>query len=122
VLFLSYEELEHDLERAIRRVAAFIDRNVPLERLPEVLHRCSFAFMKQHEEKFDPAMESLWEQGVRLKSFLRHGCTGDGTVCLSGDQQARFDERFERRLGPLDYPRDAQGLTAINHDRSTEAD
>jgi Sulfotransferase domain/Coenzyme PQQ synthesis protein D (PqqD) len=104
VLFLTYEELKRDLEGSIRRIAAFIGRDVPPERLPGIVQRCGFDFMKQYEDKFDPAMESLWEQGVKLKSFLRRGRVGDGAVCLTDEQQARFDETFGSRLRELGVP------------------
>ena len=101
VLFLTYEELNGDLEGCIRRIARFIDRDVSPERLDAILPRCSFAFMKEHEARFDPVMETLWEQSVQLKSFLRNGKVGDGAVSLSSDQQAHFDAIFEKRLAPL---------------------
>lgn len=104
VLFLTYEELKRDLEGAVRRIAAFLGRDVPPQRMPGIAERCGFAFMKQHEDKFDPAMESLWEQGVKLKSFLRRGRVGDGAVCLTEEQQARFDQTFGSRLRELGVP------------------
>jgi len=104
VLFLTYEELSRDLEGGIRRIAGFLGRDVPAERLPTIVERCRFAFMKQYEKQFDPAMESMWERGVRLSSFLRHGRTGDGAVQLTSGQQARFDEKFNNRLKALGIP------------------
>lgn len=101
VLFLTYEELKHDLESSLRRIAAFIGRDVPQERMPRVVERCGFAFMKQYEDKFDPAMESLWEQGVKLKSFLRQGRVGDGDVSLNEEQKAKFESAFRDRLEKL---------------------
>lgn len=104
VLFLNYEELSADLEACLRRIAAFLGRDVPPEKLPGIIERCGFAFMKQHEEQFDPVLEQLWERGVQLKSFLRQGRVGDGAVSLDEEQQARFDEAFARRLKPLGVP------------------
>jgi hypothetical protein len=71
---------------------AFCDLNVPEERIPVILERCSFAFMKQHESKFDPAMEMLWEGGTQLNSFLRVGQVGTGERELSKAQRTRFDQ------------------------------
>jgi hypothetical protein len=99
VLFLTYEELARDLEGCIRKITAFCGFDVPPERLPVILERCSFAFMKKHESQFDPALETLWEQGVQLNSFLRNGRVGEGAIHLSGEQEARFDQAFRRQLG-----------------------
>jgi len=104
VLFLTYEDLSRDLEGTIRRIAAFIGRDVPPESMPGIVQRCSFGFMKQHENRFDPAMERLWEQGVQLKAFLRQGRVGDGAVSLTEEQQARFDQAFAGRLKRLGAP------------------
>ncbi len=99
VLFLTYEELSRDLQGTIRKIAAFIGREVPPEKLPTIVEKCRFAFMKQYENQFDPVMESLWEQQVQLKSFLRSGRVGDGKINLTDEQQARFNEAFDKRLG-----------------------
>jgi len=90
ILFLSYEELTRDLEGCIRRISAFCQINVREEKLPRIVERCSFEFMKQHERKFDPALEMLWENGTQLNSFLRVGKTGEGTRELSNEQRTRF--------------------------------
>jgi len=118
VLFLAYEELNGDLEGCIRRIATFIGRDVSPERMPGILQRCSFEFMKAHEQQFDPVLETLWEQGVQLKSFLRNGRVGDGRDLLDEDQAARFNAMFRRRLGQTGLqfgPRD-------NSSRNVEAE
>jgi hypothetical protein len=100
VLFLTYEELTRDLEACVRQIIAFCGLEVPPERLPAILERCRFTFMKQHESQFDPALETLWEQGVTLHSFLRSGRIGEGAIRLSPEQEGRFTRAFARRLGP----------------------
>jgi hypothetical protein len=98
VLFLAYEELTRDLEACLRRIIAFCGWEVSPGRLPVILERCRFAFMKEHESQFDPAVEWLWERGVRLNAFLRAGRVGDGATCLNGQQQERFDRAYRRLL------------------------
>jgi hypothetical protein len=98
VLFLTYEELTRDLEGCLRRIIAFGGFEVAPERFPAILERCRFDFMKRHESQFDPAMEWLWERGVRLNAFLRAGRVGDGAACLDGVQQERFDRACRRYL------------------------
>jgi peroxiredoxin len=100
VLFLTYEELVADLEGCLRRIIAFCHLNVPPEKLPLILERCSFGFMKQHEDKFDPAVEALWQQGARLNSFIRAGRVGEGSRQLDEQQQARFNQAFQSQMEP----------------------
>jgi peroxiredoxin len=92
ILFLTYEELTLDLEDCIRRISAFCQIKVPPETLPRIVERSSFEFMKQHERKFDPALEMLWENGTELDSFLRAGRAGQGARELSKAQRVRFDQ------------------------------
>lgn len=104
VLFLTYEELSRDLEGCVRRIIAFCDLKVPEERIPAILERCSFAFMKEHESKFDPALELLWEGGTQLNSFLRAGRTGEGARELTPEQRVRFDHASCLLLEPNGLP------------------
>jgi hypothetical protein len=99
VLFLTYEGLTRDLEGCLRRIIAFCGLEVSPERLPAILERCRFDFMKRHESQFDPAVETFWELGVRLNSFLRAGRVGDGAVYLDSRQVKRFDRAHRRHLG-----------------------
>jgi Sulfotransferase domain len=98
VLFLTYEELTRDLAACLRRIIAFCGLKVSLERFPVILQRCHFDFMKKHESQFDPAIETFWELGVRLNSFLRAGRVGDGAVYLNRQQQERFERAYHRYL------------------------
>src|SRR5262249_14964710 len=100
VLFLRYEDLLGDLEGSVRKIIAFCGFDIAPERLPTILQRCSFAFMKQHESQFDPMLGTLWEEGVQLNSFIRKGRTGDWKGTLSPEQEARFDKAFQAQLGP----------------------
>jgi hypothetical protein len=98
VLFLTYEELTRDLEACLRRIITFCGLQVSPERFPVILERCRFASMKKHESQFDPALEWLWEQGIRLNGFLRTGRVGEGAACLDRRQEARFDRAYRRYL------------------------
>jgi hypothetical protein len=99
VLFLTYEELTADLESCVRRIAAFCGFELAPDRIPGVLERCSFAFMKEHESRFDPMFETLWESGVQLNTFLRQGRVGAGATALSRQQEERFERALDKMLG-----------------------
>jgi hypothetical protein len=99
VLFLRYEDLLHDLEGCLRRIIAFCDLEVEPARFPTILERCSFAFMKANESKFDYQLGVLWEQGVRWNAFIRQGRAGAWKGTLSSRQAARFDKLFRSQLG-----------------------
>jgi hypothetical protein len=101
VLFLCYEELLADLPGSLRRISAFCGLQIAPERWPGILQRCSFAFMKQHENQFDPLLAMLYERGFQPHAFLRKGQTGGWRDQLSIRQARRFDRTCCRRLGHL---------------------
>jgi Sulfotransferase domain len=98
VLFLTYEDLKSNFDATVQRIAGFCGWDLPPETLERVRLRSSFEFMKQHESRFDPALETLWEEGVQLKAFLRNGRVGEGAVILNADQAARFEAAYAERL------------------------
>src|SRR5262249_1343548 len=105
VLFLRYEDLLHDLEPCLHRITAFCELEVDPARFPAIRERCSFAFMKAHESKFDHRLGMLYEQGMPCTSFIRQGRAGAWKEALSSRQAARFDRALHKRLGPtgLDF-------------------
>ncbi|NQU20749.1 MAG: sulfotransferase domain-containing protein [Candidatus Nealsonbacteria bacterium] len=96
VLFLKYEDMIADLEGCVRRIIALCELDVAEERMPEILRRCSFEFMKEHEEKFDFATEVMLEKGFTPDTFIRGGRVGDGADRLDDEQTARFQSKYKR--------------------------
>src|SRR5262249_12681711 len=111
VLFLQYEDLMHDLEGSVRKIIAFCGFDIDPERLPAILERCSFAFMKRHENQFDHFTGTLWEQGLQLHAFLRKGKAGSWKDRLSRAQQARFNRVSRTQLGHVGINFDADRRT-----------
>jgi hypothetical protein len=101
VLFLFYEELAADLPGCLRKISAFCGLEIAPERWDDILERCSFAFMKQHENQFDPLTAMLYEQGFQPNSHLREGQSAAGGAHLSPQQSRQFDKKYSKRLGRL---------------------
>jgi Sulfotransferase domain len=100
VLLLRYEDLARDLESSVDAIARFCGITLPAGGMPRILERSSFAFMKQHESRFDHTTEHLWERGVQQGAFLRTGKIGEGLKDLSRQQQELFDRLRSKKLGP----------------------
>lgn len=100
VLFIRYEDLVNHFERTVKRIATFL--NVPLsaETYARVAERCSFAFMKQHEEKFGFLQEVMLEFGFTGEGFIRKGKSGSGREHLSAEQEAMFDQAASTVIMP----------------------
>ncbi|MBF0426601.1 MAG: sulfotransferase domain-containing protein [Magnetococcales bacterium] len=104
VLFLHYEEIIADLAATVRRVAAFCGIEVDAERLPEIVERCSFSFMKRHQEKFDHTTGLALDRGYQLNAFIRQGGKGSGESLLSQTQAERLARRVRLELAGITVP------------------
>jgi hypothetical protein len=71
VLFLHFEEMKRDLGGVIDRVAAFLGVQLSEDERDLVARRCSFAYMKEHEEVFEMAPPTMFS--VAGGQFLRSG-------------------------------------------------
>lgn len=117
ILFLKYEDMVDDLEGQLHRITSFLRLSIPESKRLRVLDRCSFAFMRQYESKFDYAAELLWESTSHLHpgSFLRRGKLDGGKECLTPQQELALDSAASRVLqtappGALDTPK---GITRM---------
>jgi Sulfotransferase domain len=104
VLFLRYEDLVNHFEPTLRRIAAFIERPIPPEQYASLAERCSFQFMKQHEDKFGFLQEVMLENGFSGRGFIREGKTGSGKLQLSPEQKAMFDRAAATVIMPPALP------------------
>jgi hypothetical protein len=98
VLFLTYEDLVNDLGGSLHQIAAFCGCDIKAERYSAILERCNFAFMKQHEPKFEYITEVLWEKGQMQGEFLRQGRVGSWKIEFTKEQESLFDELAAKTL------------------------
>jgi hypothetical protein len=99
VLFLRYEEMIRDLDSTARRIAGFCGIPVDEAAMPRILERCSAAFMRRYDEKFDPRLRQI--SGPK-PSFVRQAQAGEGAARLNAEQRERLDAQaaeLARRLG-----------------------
>jgi len=96
VLHLRYEELAADLEGGIRKVARFLGVTLEEDRMGVILEKCGFAYMKQHDDRFDVRLP-VYDRGAPMPGFIRKGVVGDGRAVLTPEVQAALGER----MGPL---------------------
>lgn len=91
VLFLRYEETVTDLAGTARKVARFCE--IPLDEadVPRIVERCGFAFMRRHNDKFDPRTP-----GTGGGQFIRKGEIGDGRSAFTPEQERQLAERMEK--------------------------
>jgi hypothetical protein len=99
VLLVNYDDLCADLPTVVDRVSTFCGFEPSEQKRAEVIQRCSFNFMKQHNVKFDPRFA-----GIRIDrtDFIRKGISGDWVSALSPQLASLLDEQLAitiRKLG-----------------------
>lgn len=110
-LFITYEEMQQDLERSVRRVCEFLGRQLDEEALGSVLAHSAFGAMKANTMSnytLLPASLLDHSQGA----FLRKGVCGDWKNHFTVAQSEAFDRVYRRQM---------QGLPAFAWDEASEA-
>jgi aryl sulfotransferase len=97
VLFVHYNDLKADLDREMRRVAAFLNINIPAGRWPAVVDRCTFDRMRAEADKVGN-FDRVFEGGAQ--SFLFKGTNGRWREVLTEAELQRYRHRVEELLAP----------------------
>jgi len=93
-LLVHFNDLKKDLGGEMRRIARFLDVDVPASLWPGAIDRCTFESMRDHEEqvgKFDG-----FEGGI--KGFIFKGTNGRWRDVLTKDELALYDRRVSETL------------------------
>ena len=99
VLLLHFADMKRDHEGSVRKIASFLGLEPSAEQWPTILEHTSFAWMKQHDRKFDATTITevpFWYPGA----MVRHGRVGaareDGvTEAIADDLAARGRELLQ---------------------------
>lgn len=92
VLILKYEDMKEDLLGAIRKIATFIGKELPLETLERIVSQTSFnAMQKEGNSNFSfiRGFKGLW---------IRKGEVGNWKDYFTEDQSKRFDSLIKEKL------------------------
>ena len=110
VLLVHFSDLKRDLEGEMRRIAAFLDCEIPAERWPQVVEHCTFEWMKANAENVTPLGGKIFEGGAQ--SFVNKGTNGRWRDVLTADDIASYERRALAELGPTCARWLAQGALA----------
>lgn len=96
--FFHYSDMLEDLEREMRRVAAYIGVDVPEAKWPEVVDACRFESVKKDPQKVVGDMDFAFKGGAQ--TFINKGTNGRWRDVLSADELALYREAMDRVLDP----------------------
>lgn len=97
VLFVHYDDLKADLEKQVRRIAAFAGIEIDEKHLPGILERCSFQWMKANSDRIGN-LGRLFVGGG--ESFFYKGTNGRWRDVLTAEELAKYDARSRELLPP----------------------
>ncbi len=98
LLFVHYNQLKADLAGQIRRIGEFLDIEVSAEKLPIIVERCGFDYMKKNADAIVALAAEVFEGGG--KSFINKGTNGRWRGVLTDDELAAYDAAVAERLTP----------------------
>lgn len=97
LLFVHYNDLQHDLAGEMRRVAAFLGIALDAESWPALVERCTFEGMRR-ADKVIGDFEKGFEGGI--EGFLYKGTNGRWRDVLSADDVAAYQQKVAETLPP----------------------
>jgi aryl sulfotransferase len=97
VLLVHYNDLQADLDGEMRRVAAFLNIDIPAARWPGVVERCTFERMREDADKVGN-FQRVFEGGA--ESFFFQGTKGRWRQVLTEGELQRYQDRVEELLAP----------------------
>lgn len=97
VLLVHYNDLKGDLSGEMRRIAEFLEIEVPAAQWPAVVERCTFESMRARGAELGE-FDRLFEGGA--ESFLFKGTNGRWREVLTPEELARYQARVAELLSP----------------------
>lgn len=97
VLLVHFNDLKADLAGEMRRVADFLDVQVPEAQWPAVVERCTFESMRERGPEIAP-FEKLFEGGA--KGFIFKGTNGRWKDVLTAEELETYADRVAQVMGP----------------------
>lgn len=98
VHMLHFRELKDDMEGEIRRIAEFLDIDVPDDAWPRILEHCSFEYMKANADQVAPRGGAYWDEGGKV--FIHRGVDGRWQDVLPEEENRRYEALAVDKLGP----------------------
>ncbi len=96
IKLFHYSDMLADTEKEIRRMAAFLEIDVPDNAWESIVSAVSFAEMKQHGELYAPGGGQLWKDGAN--TFLHKGTNQRWREVLSEKELAQYNAACDKVL------------------------
>lgn len=98
LLLVHYNDLKADLEGEMRRIAGYLDIEIPENKWPALVEAARFETMKKNGAQILPQAGMAWDKGY--ERFLFKGSNERWRGVLSEEQLARYEARVKAELEP----------------------
>jgi aryl sulfotransferase len=98
VLLVHYNDLKADRDAEMRRVADFLDIDLPETLWQEIVAAAGFDAMREQGDLLMPNAHNLFEGGSQR--FLNKGANGRWQNVFSADDLQRYDDQVESHFAP----------------------
>jgi aryl sulfotransferase len=95
VLFVHYNDMKADLAGEMRRIAEFLDIQVPASVMPQLVEAATFESMKKDGDALVPMAQMAWDKGA--DRFLNKGTNDRWKDVLTGEDIARYEALAARK-------------------------
>ena len=97
VMFVHFENLKRDMQREMRRIAAFLEIPIDESRWERIVEYCSFDWMKRNATKSVPLGGAFWDAGAEV--FINKGVNGRWRDTLTKAESEEYERRAVEELG-----------------------
>jgi len=96
MLLVHFDEMKLDLPGVLNRLGHFLGAPVTEESIENILHKCSFNYMKAHATDMAPVGGIVFKGGA--KAFFDKGSKMDPADVLTAEQIATYKSVFQGKL------------------------
>lgn len=97
IMYICYEEMIEDLQGAVRRVSAFLDKPLREEQIQQVADACEFRSMKNNDmANYSTAPPQILDHSKG--QFMRKGTVGDWKNLLTEAEVEHFDAVYKQEM------------------------
>jgi aryl sulfotransferase len=97
LLLVHFNDLKADPQGEMRRIADFLDCDIPEDSWPTIVEHCSFDFMKKHAANVAPMGGGIFEGGPEV--FIHKGVNGRWRDVLTAQDVADYERTAREQLG-----------------------
>jgi aryl sulfotransferase len=98
LLLVHYADLKRDRETEMRRIAQFLDIEIPEALWPQLVEAAGFDAMKRDGESLLALAHMLWDGGPQR--FLHKGTNGRWRDLFAPEDLKRYEQRVAQELSP----------------------